>query len=107
MTFITVTEPLGIRKHLVTFNTNCNSKVKRFIFYIKVYCKKLGFELTTLVLIGTDYIGSCKSNYHTITTTAVPYSNLKNITTTKYKGYMDLPKLKIGSPSLDQSTNII
>ena len=27
-----------------------------------------GFELTTLVLIGTDCIGSCKSNYHTITT---------------------------------------
>ncbi len=28
-----------------------------------------GFELTTLVVIGTDYIGSYKSNYHTITTT--------------------------------------
>ena len=28
-----------------------------------------GFELTTLVVIGTDYTGSCKSNYHTITTT--------------------------------------
>jgi hypothetical protein len=27
------------------------------------------FELTTSVVIGTDYIGSCKSNYHTITTT--------------------------------------
>jgi hypothetical protein len=26
------------------------------------------FELTTLVVIGTDCIGSCKSNYHTITT---------------------------------------
>jgi len=28
-----------------------------------------GFELTTLVVIGTGCIGSCKSNYHTITTT--------------------------------------
>ena len=28
------------------------------------WCKKL----TTLVVIGTDCIGSCKSNYHTITT---------------------------------------
>jgi hypothetical protein len=28
-----------------------------------------GFELTTLVVIGTDYTGSCKSNYHTIMTT--------------------------------------
>jgi hypothetical protein len=31
-----------------------------------------GFELTTLVVIGTDYIGSCKSNYHTIMTTTAP-----------------------------------
>ena len=30
-----------------------------------------GFELTTLVLIGTDCIGSCKSNYHTTTTVPV------------------------------------
>jgi hypothetical protein len=30
------------------------------------------FELTTLVVIGTDCIGSCKSNYHTITTTTAP-----------------------------------
>jgi hypothetical protein len=28
-----------------------------------------GFELTALVVIGTDCIGSCKSNYHMITTT--------------------------------------
>jgi hypothetical protein len=27
-----------------------------------------GFELTTLMMIGTDWIGSCKSNYHMITT---------------------------------------
>ena len=26
-----------------------------------------GIQLTTLVVIGTDCIGSCKSNYHTIT----------------------------------------
>jgi hypothetical protein len=31
-----------------------------------------GFELTTLVVIGTDYTGSCKSNCHTITTTITP-----------------------------------
>ena len=29
----------------------------------------LGFELTTLVVIGTDCTGSCKSTYHTTTTT--------------------------------------
>jgi hypothetical protein len=27
---------------------------------------------TTLVVIDTDYTGSCKSNYHTITTTTAP-----------------------------------
>ena len=27
-----------------------------------------GLKITTLVVIDTDYIGSCKSNYHTITT---------------------------------------
>jgi hypothetical protein len=31
-----------------------------------------GVELTTLVVIGTDCTGSCKSNYHTITTTKAP-----------------------------------
>ena len=30
---------------------------------------KPGFELTMLVMISTDCIGSCKSNYHTITIT--------------------------------------
>jgi hypothetical protein len=30
------------------------------------------FELTTSVVIGTDWIGSCKSNYYTITTTTAP-----------------------------------
>ena len=31
----------------------------------------LRFKLTTSVVIGTDCIGSCKSNYHTITTTTL------------------------------------
>jgi hypothetical protein len=34
----------------------------------------VGFELTTLVVIGTDCTGSCKFNHHTITTTMVPKS---------------------------------
>jgi hypothetical protein len=32
------------------------------------------FELTTSVVIGTDCIGSCKSNYHVITTMKAPLS---------------------------------
>ena len=31
----------------------------------------MGFKLTTLVMIDTDCTGSCKSNYHTITTMAI------------------------------------
>jgi hypothetical protein len=34
------------------------------------------FDVTTLVAICTDYTGSCKFNYHTITITSVPKHNL-------------------------------
>jgi len=36
------------------------------------------FDLTTLVVIGTDCIDSYKSNYQTITTTTAPYINVFN-----------------------------
>jgi hypothetical protein len=39
----------------------------------------LKFELTTSVVIGTDCIGSCKSNYHTITATMTPFVNWTDI----------------------------
>jgi hypothetical protein len=32
-----------------------------------------GFELPTLVVVDTDCTGSCKWNYHTITTTTTPF----------------------------------
>ena len=38
----------------------------------------VGFELTTLVEIDIDCIGSYKSNYHTITTTYIEYINTFN-----------------------------
>ena len=41
----------------------------------------MGFKLTTLVVIGTDYTGSCKSNNHTITTTMAPVIRYKIIYT--------------------------
>ena len=34
------------------------------------------FELTTSVVIDTDCISSCKSNYHVITATTVPLNNI-------------------------------
>ena len=52
--------PLNCRKPLTIFITQC---------CIEYTSPSAGFELTTLVVIGTDCIGSCKSNYHAITTT--------------------------------------
>jgi hypothetical protein len=38
----------------------------------RVHFVRAEFKLTTLLVIGTDFIGSCKSNYHMITTTTAP-----------------------------------
>jgi hypothetical protein len=46
---------------------------KRYhIMLYRVHLAWVGFELTTLVVIGSDYIDSYKSNYHMITTTVAP-----------------------------------
>ena len=36
----------------------------------------MGFELTTVMVIGTGGVGSCKSIYHTITNTTAPPCNI-------------------------------
>jgi hypothetical protein len=43
------------------------------IMLYRVHLACAGLEFTTLETIGTDCIGSCISNYHTITTTTAPY----------------------------------
>ena len=43
-----------------------------YIMLYRVHLACTGSELTPLVMIGTDCICSCKSNYHTITTTMAP-----------------------------------
>jgi hypothetical protein len=43
------------------------------IMLYRVHPAWAGFELTTLVVIDNNCIGSYKSNYHTITTTTAPY----------------------------------
>ena len=43
------------------------SQVTDKLYYIMLYTSPWSrFELTTSVLVGTDSIGNCKSNYHTI-----------------------------------------
>jgi hypothetical protein len=43
------------------------------LYHIMLYTSPWSrFELTTSVVIGTDFIGSCKHNYHTITVTTAP-----------------------------------
>ena len=44
------------------------------IMLYRVHLAWAGFELIMLLVIGTDCSGSCKSNYHTNTTT--PLDNL-------------------------------
>ena len=43
-------------------------KLNHIMLY-RVHLALAGFELTTLVVIATDCIGSCKWNYHTTTKT--------------------------------------
>ena len=38
-----------------------------------------GFEPTTSMRKGTDCIGSCKSNYHTITATSAPFRKARGV----------------------------
>ena len=56
--------------HLQTLSHNVASNTPRL----------MGFKLTTSVAIGTDCIGSCKTNYHTITTapTMLVFNNSLN-----------------------------
>jgi hypothetical protein len=48
------------------------------IMLYRVQSAWVGFELITLVVKCTDCIGSCKSNYHTITVTTAPYIGDEN-----------------------------
>jgi hypothetical protein len=51
----------------------CRKSLTNFIIVpYRIHLAWVGFELTNLVVIRTDSIGSHNSNYHTITTTMAP-----------------------------------
>jgi hypothetical protein len=69
--------------------TTCTKSLTNF-YHIMLYTSPWSrFELTTSVVIGTDYICSCKSNYHTITAT-LEYSFSVNLWTIKLRPYRSL-----------------
>jgi hypothetical protein len=58
------------RSVLLVEETTDLSQVTDKLYHIMLYTSPLSrFEFTTSVVIVTDCIGSCKSNYHTITAT--------------------------------------
>jgi len=58
-----------------------------------------GFKLTPLVVIGTDGIGSYKSNYHTIATSTDPrYLNKRSILFISKKNFQIPLRIKCPSP---------
>ena len=53
---------------------SCHKSLTIFFTQYCIECTSpwAGFELTTVVVIGTESTGGCKSNYHMMTTTTAP-----------------------------------
>ena len=70
------------------------------LYHIMLYQVHLvwaGFEFTPLMVIGTDCTGSCKSNYHTITTKTAPKVHLA------WAGFELAPYMLIGTNCIGSS----
>ena len=65
-----------------------------------------GFELTTLVVIGTDCIGSCKSNYHMIMTTTASWKLGEEQLTNIYSALIQVGDLQDGYILITDNTTV-
>jgi hypothetical protein len=64
------------------------------LYHIMLYTSPWSkFELTTSVVIGTDCIGSCRSNYHTITATTALLITVAFFTCKFFLSYYPMYKL--------------
>jgi hypothetical protein len=65
-------QPKLVKRKLNTSLSSLSKSLNRSgeIRFVSSPCSR--FELTISVVIGTDCIGSCKSNYHTIKATTAP-----------------------------------
>ena len=68
---VTCTGTFVYRSATVSFIGGGNWRTRRKPLSCRKSLTTLSFELTTSVVIGTDCIGNCKSNYHSINTLVV------------------------------------
>ena len=90
------------------------SQVTDKLYHIMLYTSsRPRFKLTTSVVIGTDCIGSCKSNYHTITSphiiqcTIILIKTYRNVIFFHFSIYQDLIGIANKSTIFSFSTDLL